>query len=86
MQISSRFTIAVHVLIAIETFKNDHKISKCKSDGNQKTLAAAEEGGDCNSEAGKRRCRYREILDGDNASGCLQCRGACRKWTVVSFP
>ena len=22
----------------------------------------------------------------DNASGCLQCRGACRKWTVVSFP
>ena len=27
MQISSRFTIAVHVLIAIETFKNDHKIT-----------------------------------------------------------
>ena len=25
MQISSRFTIAVHVLICIETFKNDHK-------------------------------------------------------------
>ena len=27
MQISSRVTIAVHVLIAIETFKNDHKIT-----------------------------------------------------------
>ena len=27
MQISSRFTIAVHVLIAIETFKKDHKIT-----------------------------------------------------------
>ena len=27
MQISSRFTIAVHVLIAIETFKNDYKVT-----------------------------------------------------------
>lgn len=27
MQISSRFTIAVHVLICIETFKNDRKIT-----------------------------------------------------------
>lgn len=27
MQISSRFTIAVHVLICIETFKNDYKIT-----------------------------------------------------------
>ncbi len=27
MQISSRFTIAVHVLIAIETFKDTHKIT-----------------------------------------------------------
>ena len=27
MQISSRFTIAVHVLIAIETFKTDYKIT-----------------------------------------------------------
>ena len=27
MQISSRFTIAVHVLIAIETFKNDRKVT-----------------------------------------------------------
>lgn len=27
MQISSRFTIAVHVLICIETFKNDHKVT-----------------------------------------------------------
>ena len=27
MQISSRFTIAVHVLICIETFKSDHKIT-----------------------------------------------------------
>ncbi len=25
MQISSRFTIAVHVLVCIETFKNDRK-------------------------------------------------------------
>ena len=27
MQISSRFKIAVHVLICIETFKNDHKVT-----------------------------------------------------------
>lgn len=27
MQISSRFTIAVHMLICIETFKNDHKVT-----------------------------------------------------------
>lgn len=27
MQISSRFTIAIHVLICIETFKNDRKIT-----------------------------------------------------------
>lgn len=27
MQISSRFTIAVHVLLCIETFKNDHKVT-----------------------------------------------------------
>ncbi len=27
MQISSRFTIAVHVLIGIETFKNDYKVT-----------------------------------------------------------
>lgn len=27
MQISSRFTIAVHVLIAIEMFKNDRKVT-----------------------------------------------------------
>ena len=27
MQISSRFTIAVHVLIAIETFKNERKVT-----------------------------------------------------------
>ena len=27
MQISSRFTIAVHVLICIETLKNDHKVT-----------------------------------------------------------
>ena len=27
MQISSRFTIAVHVLICIETFKNDNKVT-----------------------------------------------------------
>ena len=27
MQISSRFTIAVHVLIAIETFKKDYKVT-----------------------------------------------------------
>ena len=27
MQISSRFTIAVHVLIGIETFKNDCKVT-----------------------------------------------------------
>ena len=27
MQISSRFTIAVHVLICIETFKNDYKVT-----------------------------------------------------------
>lgn len=27
MQISSRFTIAIHVLICIETFKNDHKVT-----------------------------------------------------------
>ena len=27
MQISSRFTIAVHVLVCIETFKNDHKVT-----------------------------------------------------------
>lgn len=27
MQISSRFTIAVHVLIAIEAFKNDYKVT-----------------------------------------------------------
>lgn len=27
MQISSRFTIAVHVLICIETFKNDRKVT-----------------------------------------------------------
>ena len=27
MQISSRFTVAVHVLICIETFKNDHKVT-----------------------------------------------------------
>ena len=27
MQISSRFTIAVHVLIVIETFKNDYKVT-----------------------------------------------------------
>ncbi len=27
MQISSRFTIAVHVLICIETFRDDHKVT-----------------------------------------------------------
>ena len=27
MRISSRFTIAVHVLICIETFKNDYKVT-----------------------------------------------------------
>ena len=27
MQISSRFTIAVHILICIETFKEDYKIT-----------------------------------------------------------
>ena len=27
MQISSRFTIAVHVLLCIETFKNDYKVT-----------------------------------------------------------
>lgn len=27
MQISSRFTIAVHVLICVETFKNDYKVT-----------------------------------------------------------
>ena len=27
MQISSRFTIAVHILICIETFKNDYKVT-----------------------------------------------------------
>lgn len=27
MQISSRFTIAIHVLVCIETFKKDHKIT-----------------------------------------------------------
>lgn len=27
MQISSRFTIAVHILVCIETFKNDHKVT-----------------------------------------------------------
>lgn len=27
MQISSRFTIAIHILICIETFKNDKKIT-----------------------------------------------------------
>lgn len=27
MQISSRFTIAIHVLICIETFKNDYKVT-----------------------------------------------------------
>ena len=27
MQISSRFTIAIHVLVCIETFKNDHKVT-----------------------------------------------------------
>ena len=27
MQISSRFTIAIHVLIGIETFKNDYKVT-----------------------------------------------------------
>lgn len=27
MQISSRFTIAVHVLVCIETFKNDRKVT-----------------------------------------------------------
>ena len=27
MQISSRFTIAVHILICIETFKDDYKIT-----------------------------------------------------------
>ncbi len=27
MQISSRFTIAIHVLVCIETFKNDYKIT-----------------------------------------------------------
>ena len=27
MQISSRFTIAVHVLVCIETFKNDYKVT-----------------------------------------------------------
>ena len=27
MQISSRFTIAVHALICIETFKNDYKVT-----------------------------------------------------------
>ena len=27
MQISSRFTVAVHVLICIEMFKNDHKVT-----------------------------------------------------------
>ena len=27
MQISSRFTIAVHVLLCIELFKNDHKVT-----------------------------------------------------------
>ena len=27
MQISSRFTIAVHVLICIETFKNNYKVT-----------------------------------------------------------
>lgn len=27
MQISSRFTIAIHILICIETFKNDHKVT-----------------------------------------------------------
>ena len=91
MQISSRFTIAVHVLIAIETFKNDHKITSefLASSANVnptvirrllQQLKKAE------IVTVKRRCRYREILDGDNASGCLQCRGACRKWTVVSFP
>ena len=27
MQISSRFTIAIHVLVCIETFKNDYKVT-----------------------------------------------------------
>lgn len=27
MQISSRFTIAIHILICIETFKDDHKVT-----------------------------------------------------------
>ena len=27
MQISSRFTIAVHILVCIETFKNDYKVT-----------------------------------------------------------
>ena len=77
MQISSRFTIAVHVLIAIETFKNDHKIAVNflrRANVNPtviRRLLQQLKKAEINSEA-KRRCRYREILDGDNASGCLQ--------------
>ena len=76
MQISSRFTIAVHVLIAIETFKNDHKITSefLASSANvnptviRRLLQQLKKAEIVTVKRGKRRCRYREILDGDNAS------------------
>lgn len=93
MQISSRFTIAVHVLIAIETFKNDHKITSefLASSANvnptviRRLLQQLKKAEIVTVKRGSGGADI-EILDGDNASGCLQCRGACRKWTVVSFP
>ena len=73
MQISSRFTVAVHVLICIETFKNDHKVTSelLASSVNanpvviRRLLQQLKKGRACLCPAGERRGGYGKAAGGD---------------------
>lgn len=90
MQISSRFTIAVHILICIETFKNDYKITSdfLASSVNanavviRRLLQQLKKAGIINV---KRGSGDGKISEGGHPAGYIQCCGMCGGGKAFSF-
>lgn len=93
MQISSRFTIAVHIFVCIVTFGKDYKVNQriprwkceCKSGRDPEYFVSVEKSriGECSSGnrgrvVGKANGRY-------HISGYLQCLGVRGAAGTVSF-
>ena len=93
MQISSRFTLAIHIFACVDTFKDDYKVTSDFIAGStnvnpviiRKILGQLKAAGLIEVARGTGGTTIAEAVVRDYISGYLSCSGVCRRKSTLSF-